>query len=136
MGLLIIFNFLIIYKSTRFTHKKTATTDVTVKSSSKASKRKTEMTRTILMVTFIYVALVLPSSILNAYFYPPIVALDEGQMIVNFISVVQFSYSSFNFVILYFSNKLFAQEMKRMLYFGKAKQLNSTTITFENPNPS
>lgn len=113
IGVLIVLNCLLIYKSTRFN----GTIAHQTACKQKSIKRKTEMTRTILLVTFIYAALVLPTSIVDEYFYSDIIDLDIGQMIICLICVIQFSYSSLNFFLLFFSNKLFAFEVKQLFSF-------------------
>lgn len=108
IAFLLVLNCLIIYKSTRFSNKVTSL-------SGNSAKRKAEMTRTILLMAFIYIALVLPTTICSNYFYNNIVALDAGTIILGILTFIQFSYPAFNFFILFYNNKLFAQEAKSIL---------------------
>lgn len=114
--LMIAFNIVIIYKANRYgrTHRRMSTFHSP--GSSRASKRKAQMTRMILFITFLYILVTIPSTILSGYFYTKVVVLPQGQFIVNLVNGVQFSYPAFNFFILYCSNKLFAREVRLFLF--------------------
>lgn len=84
------------------------------------SRRKAQMTKTILTITFIYIILELPCSIITGYFYFDIISLDGGYLYQALVNNIQFSFSAFNFFILYFSNKLFKKAVDEV--FGLARQ--------------
>lgn len=110
-GLLVLSNMLIIYKATSF--------DRSYGSQSHASgssrKRKAHLTRTILSMTFLFIVSSLPSTIVTGYFYTDIIQLEAGQMIINLVDGFQFSYPAFNILILFSTNKLFADEIKEWI---------------------
>ena len=74
------------------------------------------MTKMILFLTFLYIVLSLPGVIVTGYMYDYVYSLDVGLMLVNLINAVQFSYPALNFFILCFSNKMFANEVKSMIF--------------------
>ena len=75
----------------------------------------------------------LPGAILTGFFYDQVIVLEFGQVIVNLINGIQFSYPAFNFVILFFSNKLFAQEVRSLLgQFKFMPMVNSASVTNTN----
>ena len=111
-GLLILLNSLIIYKANRFTKAQKASAASSTLISIRRAKRKAQMTKTIIFITFLYIATSLPGILQTGYFYTSIIVLDAGSVIVSLINAVQFSYPALNFFILFFSNKLFADEVK------------------------
>lgn len=113
--LLIILNFSIIYKATRYSRRKMAKN----LSEIKREKKRNEMIKTIIILTFMYVAIQLPCAIFNGYFYAYVIKLDVGTTIVALFNIVQFTYPAFNIFILFFSNKIFAREVKKLIGFVK-----------------
>lgn len=110
-SILFILNSLIIFKATKFQRSQ----KVAVASNKKSIRRKAEMTRTVYSITIIYIITTLPSAIIGGYYYGYIITLATGQLIINIVNAIQSIYQSFNFLILYFSNKLFAAEVNQML---------------------
>lgn len=137
---LILINCGIIYEATRYSRARRNTSNVVapLQSTETASsmRKKAEMTRTILFITFLYILLSLPSAIVAGYFYNDIIVLNIGPMIITLVDNIQFSYPAFNFVILYFSNKLFAKEVKllfsRVQIRSEQSQLGNTSMTGTN----
>ena len=128
---LVLLNSAIIYKATQFERHQQPTTET------RSAKRKTQMTRMIIFITFLYIVTSLPSTIITGYLYDNVSSLDVGQMIINLIDGIQFSYPAFNLFILFFSNKLFAEELKRTFprFLGERNRV-STTRTKSNTNAS
>lgn len=89
------------------------------------------MTKMILFLTFLYIVLAMPEKISNGYFFAYIYGLDYGHMIVIIIDSIQFSYSSFQIVILFMSNKQFAKEVKEIVFRVKN---NSMSWFFRSTN--
>lgn len=121
VGLLIIVNMLIIYIVRKFSPKieKSNNNDNSPNTSSASSipvKKTSRITRMILFITFLYIALTLPGAILSGYFYSTIYFYPWAQLSVNIVNAVQFSYPALNFFILYASNKQFATETKKILF--------------------
>lgn len=122
VGLLIIVNMLIIYIVRKFSPKieKSNDNDNVPNTSSAASsipiKKTSRITRMILFITFLYIALALPGALLSGYFYSTIYVYPWAQLSVNIVNAVQFSYPALNFFILYASNKQFATETKKILF--------------------
>jgi hypothetical protein len=117
-ALMILFNFLIIYKATQFSSgsKKPSTLDEI-----KRAKRRNEMIKTIVVLTLSYVIVELPCFIFNGYFYSTVIVLDVGTMINALFNNIEFSFPALNFFILYASNKMFAKELKKLLKCGRAR---------------
>ena len=84
---------------------------------SKSAKRKTQKTRMILLITFLYIGVSLPGISITGWLFGTIIKMEGGVLIVNLLNCFQFSYPTFSFLILYFSNKLFAKETR--LIFNK-----------------
>ena len=103
---LIVVNLLIIWKATRFER---------VQNTSQM-RRKREMTKTILLITFLFVIITLPANVVVGFFYTDLLIIYEGQMIFDLVVGIQMSYPAFNFFILFFSNKLFSQEVKSIIF--------------------
>lgn len=121
VGLLIIVNMLIIYIVRKFSPKieKSNDNDNVPNTSSASSipvKKTSRITRMILFITFLYIALTLPGALLSGYFYSTIYVYPWAQLSVNIVNAVQFSYPALNFFILYASNKQFATETKKILF--------------------
>lgn len=111
-ALLISLNSFIIYKATTFQRVKHSPTTSHERSSTRSSRRKARMTRTILFITFLYIFATLPSTVITGYYYNYIMKFEIGQMIINMVNGIQFSYPAFHFFILCFSSKRFAREVK------------------------
>lgn len=127
---LVLLNSAIIYKATQFERHQQPTTET------RSAKRKTQMTRMIVFITFLYIITSLPNTIITGYFYNPVVRLDVGQLIINLINGIHFSYPAFNFFILFFSNKLFAEEVKFMFCRGNRNRVFSVSNTKSNTKGS
>jgi hypothetical protein len=110
-SLLLILNCLIILKATQFSRQQREAATIT----SSSTKKKMQMTRTILVITFLYITISIPGIVLTGYLFNYIIVLDEGLMVVSLFNGILFSYPAFNFLILFFSNKQFAEEAKRIL---------------------
>lgn len=122
--LLIISNTLIIYKATHFdrTHSEAVASSnrngiINKNRDIKRQKRnKLQMTRTILCITILFIVLTTPGVFINGVFYNQLRSLNFVQMLVNIATGFSFSYQAFNFFILYFSNKMFAAQVKVCLF--------------------
>lgn len=143
--ILIVLNLGIIYEATRYARSRrqtnVTTATVVISESGTSRKKKAEMTRTILFITFLYIILAFPSAILTGYYYNALIVLDIGPMLITLVDNIQFSYPAFNFFILYFSNKVFAKEVKRLFWplqmritqVGTSTHVRTNTFT-ENRN--
>lgn len=128
-ALLVFSNLIIIYKATRFERVHNLDKGAL---ESHSSKRKAEMTRTILFITFLYIIITLPDITITGYLLFRILELDYGSMLLTIISSIHFSYPALHFFILFFSNRLFAEEVKS--FFLKKRQISvSTTHTLTKP---
>ena len=134
-GLLILFNAMIIYKATTYerTKKRTQVMSLVQENlhsssiATRAYQRKLEMTKTILFITFLYIVTSLASTLITAYFYNQIISDYSGQMVINLVDAVLFSYPAFNFFILFFSNKLFSQEVRSLIALGRQTSISAAT---------
>ena len=113
---------MIIYKATQFSRSQAAVgnTNATLMQS---AKKKAQMTRMILFLTFIYIAVTLPEQIFVAYFVNNIDLTYISKMIFIVINFVQFLYPSFQIFILIWSNKLFSQEVKEIIFRIKSSRV-------------
>lgn len=125
---------MIIYKATRYERNQVESITSTPNSiaNARTSKRKSEMTRTVIIITLLYILTSLPNTVVAGYFYFAIMELSTGQMIMNIINIVQMSYQTFNFFILFFSNRLFSEEVKT--HFFKITNGSHTVITNSHTN--
>ena len=129
-GFLLLFNVLIIYKATKFERIQKESKNV---SSEAASRKKAHMTRTILFLTFLFIATSLPGTIITGYFYWDVTKSNLGRLIINLVDGVQFSFPAFNFFILFFTNKQFAQQVNVFLLKMKTKnQVSAQTQSFNS----
>ena len=133
-ALLLIINSLIIFIATQFTRAQKAAATVAMGSVSGA-RRKAQMTRMILMITFLYIILSLPGAIVSGYFYNDIFALDHGTMLINLLNAIQFTYPACNFFILFFTNKLFAKEIKSVFSFNNRVSVSSRSNNSAQKSP-
>ena len=129
---------MIIFKATRFsrTQKVSFSSNLLCFRRSEVRKRKTQMTKMILFITFLYIVLSLPGVIVTGYMYDYIYSLDVGLMLVNLINAVQFSYPALNFIILCFSNKMFANEVKSMIFKFRSTNRISHSPSPKSPKPT
>ena len=116
-------NVLIIYKATKFSRSQVA--NLNAANNIQSERKKTQMTKMILFLTFLYIVLAMPEKISNGYFFDYIYGLDYGHMIVIIIDSIQFSYSSFQIFILFMSNKQFAKEVKEIVLRVKNNSMSS-----------
>jgi hypothetical protein len=112
VAILIIVNLLIIYKATQFSRAQKALGN-TNNTNQESERKKAQMTKTILFLTFFYIALSFPIQIYAGYIYVNVDQYSFGQMTSNIINFAQYFYPSFHIIILYFSNKRFSIEFKR-----------------------
>jgi predicted secreted protein len=127
-SLLVIFNVLIILKATRFArtqqNEASATTSAVAKNG-----RKTQMTRVVLATTFLLLIISLPGAIMEGYFFLNIFVMDVGPLIINLLDDLTFTFPAFNFFILFYSNKLFAAELKSILFGLTQSSLGSNSMS-------
>ena len=116
-------NLIIIYKATRIQRLNSTR--------STAHKRKAQMTKMILLITFLYIITSLPNIILAGYLYVYFIRFYYGQMITNIIRAIQTFYPAFHTFIQHFSNKHFAAEMRDII--SKFK-LSHVTVISSNLN--
>ena len=112
---LVLVNLMIIWKATRF--ERVSTTQ-TADTNLAVIRRKREMTKTILIITFLFALTSLPSSVAIGYFNDQLSVFNEGQLLYNILIGIQMTYPAFNLFILYFSNKLFVQNVKSIIFRG------------------
>jgi hypothetical protein len=112
-SLLFLFNLMIISKMMRF-HRNLNSNSAYLQQT-KISLRKTQMNRTILIMTFLFVGLTLPQAIITGFFYTQIMLLDAGPVIINFLDNISFSFPALDFFTLIYTNKIFAKEVKSLV---------------------
>ena len=117
---------LIILKATHYERSQKANGNVNA-ANVHSDRKKAQMTRTILFLTFFFIALALPDQLYFGYLYSIIDQNIYGTMMGNLMDFVQFFFSSFHIFILYFSNKQFAKEVKEIIFRFKSNRVSSTT---------
>ena len=115
---------MIIYKATQYSRAQKAigNTNATLMQS---EKKKAQMTRMILFLTFFYIALTLPEQIFVAFIINNINISYISTMMFNITNFIQFFYPSFHIFILILSNKLFAQEVKETIFSIKSSRVGT-----------
>ena len=112
--ILIIVNFFIIYKATEYSRSQKAMGNAN-SVNAESEKKKAQMTKTILFLTFFYTVLQLPMQIYSGYIF---FLVDQASpyyaMLNNVIIFVQSFYPTFHIFILFFSNNQFAKEVKQI----------------------
>ena len=133
VGLLIIVNVMIIYKATQYSRAQKAigNSNATLMQS---EKKKAQMTRMILFLTFFYIALTMPEQIFVAYIINNINLSYAISLIFTTINFIQFFYPSFHIFILLFSNKQFAIEVKEITFSIKSSRVASFFQTSNQTN--
>lgn len=119
---------LIILKATHYERSQKANGNVNA-TNMHSERKKAQMTRTILFLTFFFIALALPDQLYFGYLYSIIDQNFYGTMMGNLMDFVQFFFSSFHIFILYFSNKQFAKEVNATVFRVKSNQVSSMTGT-------
>lgn len=119
--ILVVVNSLLIYHSIRnppslaFSQSKT-----------RKAKNKT-MTYTITTLTIMFIVTTLPYSIATGYWYDSLNSNKNGRIIIGTLSLLSFSYHSFNFVIFFLTNKQFLRECKSFISESKLKYNRNQT---------
>lgn len=127
--LLIAINLWIIYIATKFerTQKNVVSCLSTASHvESRSARKKAQMTRSILFITFLYIVVTIPSTLVSAFFFDSLQAIDIGFLVLDLVDMLHFSYPAFNFFILFFSNKLFAKEFRKVF--------KSNQVSFSDTN--
>ena len=127
-SILLVVNVLIILKATHYERSQKASGNVNA-TNMHSDRKKAQMTRTILFLTFFFIALALPDQLYFGYLYSIIDQNLYGTMMGNLMDFIQFFFSSFHIFILYFSNKQFAKELNATIFRVKSNQVSSMTGT-------
>lgn len=129
IGLLMAFSAYHIYKATRYRYKQNLSSSSEKYCSAKGLKRKAQMTKVILVITFFYIVTSIVGLVVNFYLVDQIKSLDASQIILNLANGVLFTPMAFKYFILYFSSKMFAQEAKRIVIKARHNRRVSTIPT-------
>ena len=81
-------------------------------SSSSRNARKRTLTSTIVSLTIMFIVTSLPYTLAAAIWYRKVYAYPLGKLLLNSLSLLSFSYHSFNFFVLFCTNKLFLSECR------------------------
>ena len=121
-------NFLIIHKATQYSRSQKAMGRTP--SRVQSERKKAQMTRMILFITFLYISVSFPIEIYAAFLYIYASKFYYQQLLTNIIVTIQFAYPSLHFFILIFSNKLFANESKEIASSFRNRQIiNSSSLS-------
>ena len=120
--ILLIVNVLIIFKATQYSRSHGNTNAASLHS----ERKKAQMTKMILFLTFFHIALEAPNQLYFGYLYSLIDQITYGKLMANLFDFTQYFYPSFHIFILYFSNKQFASEVKEIIFRIKSGKVGST----------
>ena len=133
-GILLIVNVLIIYKATQYSRSQKAMGN-TNSVNAESERRKAQMTKTILFLTFFYTVLQLPMQIYSGYIF---FLVDQASpyyaMFNNVIIFVQSFYATFHIFILFFSNYQFAKEVKQIFLKITSNRVSTISRTKNTGN--
>ncbi len=87
--------------------------------------KRRSMTVIIILITFAYIVLTLPSAIAGGYYLDSLMKTLEGKNILFICDTLSFSYHALNFIALPIANKQFRREFKTFRIFKSKK----TTVT-------
>ena len=87
---------------------------------------------TVLIVNTLFIVLSAPAAIANAFYVPLLFESRTGIAILFFFDCLTFTFHSFNFVTLFFSNKQFSREVK-FIFSGVVLHKTSTVHTTDRP---
>lgn len=79
-----------------------------------SKQRNERMNQTVLLMTFLFIALTFPIACAS-FFFDILFATDWGYFIIVFLDCISFSYHGFNFIIMTFSNTMFRKEFFKIL---------------------
>lgn len=125
--LLMLLNLAIIFKATQYKRTQTKIKPALSLSETRSTRKKAKMTRSILIITFLYIFVTLPGTLVTGFFFNEMMSLEIGLLLLDLIDLLHFIYPAFNFFILFFSNKLFCQEVKFFFVKGNRNQVGFST---------
>lgn len=82
--------------------------------SQKMKSKNEKMNQTVLLMTFLFVAMTSPIACAS-FFFDELFPTHYGTFIITFLDCVSFSYHGLNFIIMAFSNKMFRKEFVKIL---------------------
>ena len=83
------------------------------------SNRQSQMNRTVIIYSVLFIVFTFPMSIVSLFFMQIFGLGPWGLVIIFFIDTVSFAYPAFHFVILYFTNKRFAEKARELFKMKK-----------------
>ena len=92
-------------------------------------KRKVQINQMILFMTFLYMVVSIPSIVVIGFLFGHIIALDAGSLILNIINAIQFSYPALNYFILFFSNRKFSHEARKILFGSRNNNVKPANVS-------
>jgi preprotein translocase subunit SecG len=95
-------------------------------------KKKLQMTKTVIILTVLFIVLTLPGAVVSAY-YNYVIALESGRLIVLICDELTFSYHALGFVTLLYSNKQFFNQVKAILCIGQRGSAITNLDTSQTP---
>ena len=111
-SLIVVFNSLLIY--TILKEKKRVSTMIDNSAYIRHLKKKNKTTRTIVIITFLFILFSLPTASIQGNGYNLLNRTIIGKIIVHFFNLFSFFYQGLNFLMLYFTNKKFKREYKAL----------------------
>lgn len=107
---LLIVNFLLVRK---IMSRKKIHLSISNVTNEKKSRKNDRINRTVLLLTFLFILMTLPSASAS-FFFTTLVTSDFGLFLIVLFNCISFSYHGFNFIFMAFSNKIFFEEYKKL----------------------
>lgn len=111
--ILVVVNSLLIYHSLNLSSRKAL-----VRSKNRRAKHRT-MTFTIVILTCMFICCTFPYAIATGYWFLELSTTRSGITVINFFSILSFSYHGLNFVVFFLTNRKFLFECKSLFRDGK-----------------
>lgn len=96
-------------------HMQTSKTSNTHLETGKKQSRNERMNKTVLSITFMFIAMTLPSACAS-FLFDTLLTTDYGNFIIVLLDCISFSYHGLNFIIMTFSNTMFRKEFFKILF--------------------
>jgi hypothetical protein len=97
----------------------------------RTTEKSKSIIKTVLIITTIFLIVTIPDNLLNAFFVPNLVDKNYGYVLIFFCDGLVFTYHGLSFLMLFFTNKRFANEYKAcFLTFRKKNRVGITNDIF------
>ena len=110
--LIAVFNFVIV--STIYLKNKNMSTIRNQSDNVRRSKKQNKITRTIVIITFLYIVFSLPTASIQGEVYALLDSTIIGRFFITLFNFLSFFYQASNFFLLFLTNKQFSKEVRNI----------------------